>query len=274
MNQIEEIEKLKKRINELDYQYYTLNKPLVSDYEYDQLMKDLETLEREAQYFTPDSPTQRVSGTPTKDFPTVNHKHPMLSLSNTYSSEELMDFDKRVKGLLDENEDYEYFCELKIDGLAVSLIYENGIFVRGATRGDGVSGDDITPNLKTLRSIPLKVLHDNDYKEFEVRGEVYLPVYEFESMNTERKENEEPLFANPRNAAAGSLKIQDAKVVAKRGLRIFCYQLFSEDPNYRNKYHSENIQHLKNMGFPINANYKICKIVLQWPRPFFHLPDE
>ena len=255
MDKIAEIEKLKIKINNLDYQYYTLNQPLVSDYDYDKLMKKLEQLENEAKYFTPDSPTQRVSGTPTKEFPTINHKYPMLSLSNTYSTEELMDFDKRVKGLLDENEEYEYFCELKIDGLAVSLIYQNTYFSTGATRGDGVSGDDITPNLKTIRSIPLKIVIENILKNFEVRGEVYFPNAEFEKMNIEREKNEEPLFANPRNTAAGSLKMQDALEVAKRGLRIFCYQLFSEDDNLSNQAHSENIANLKNMGFPINPNF-------------------
>ena len=258
MTIINDIEKLKLKINKLDYHYYVLSDPLVSDYEYDQLINKLEQLETQSQYFTKDSPTQRVSGIPTKEFPTINHKYPMLSLSNTYSTEELLDFDRKVKGLLESNEKYEYFCELKIDGLAVSLIYENGYFKNGATRGDGISGDDISPNLKTIRSIPLKISSEDKLKNFEVRGEVYLPTYEFEKMNIEREKNEGSLFANPRNAAAGSLKMQDAKEVAKRGLRFFCYQLYSEETNFNNKNHSENINNLKQMGVPINPNYRIC----------------
>jgi DNA ligase (NAD+) len=256
---INEIEKLKEKINKLDHHYYVVNDPLVSDYEYDQLMKKLEKLESEAQYFTKDSPTQRVSGTPTKEFPLIKHKYPMLSLSNTYSTEDLLDFDRRVKGLLSENEEYEYFCELKIDGLAVSLIYENGYLKNGATRGDGISGDDISQNLKTIRSIPLKITKSDKLKNFEVRGEVYLPNNEFERMNIDKEKNGEPLFANPRNAAAGSMKMQNSKKVAKRGLRIFCYQLFSEETDYQNKKHSENFNALQEMGFPVNPNFKICK---------------
>lgn len=278
---IEKIESLKSKINELDYYYYTLSQPLISDYEYDQLIKKLEKLEHEAQYYTKDSPTQRVSGTPTKEFPTVNHRYPMLSLSNTYSIEELVEFDNRVKGLLNENEYYEYFCELKIDGLAVSLIYQNCYFDKGATRGDGVSGDDITINLKTIRSIPLKIIDENIIKNFEVRGEVYLPIEEFEKMNKERAKNEDAIFANPRNAAAGSLKMQNAKEVAKRGLRIFCYQLFSEDSKFNNKLHSENLKVLKNMGFPTNPNNRICKNIegilefcTEWEKKRSELPYE
>ena len=178
MDKIAEIENLKAIINKLDYHYYTLNKPLESDYEYDRLIRKLEQLEIEAKYFTADSPTQRVSGTPTKEFPSINHNYPMLSLSNTYSTEELMDFDKRIKDLLDEDEVYEYFCELKIDGLAVSLVYQNDYFQTGATRGDGISGDDISPNLKTIRSIPLKILNKNKWK---MRNH-YLPIPEMRQL--------------------------------------------------------------------------------------------
>jgi len=281
LDRIAEIEKLKTQINEYDYHYYTLSQPIISDYEYDQFIKKLEDLEKEAQYFTKDSPTQRVSGTPTKEFSNIAHRYPMLSLSNTYSKEELMDFDKRVKNILNENESYEYFCELKIDGLAVSLIYENGYFDAGATRGDGISGDDISTNLKTIRSIPLKIIDKDLLKDFEVRGEVYFPTVEFEQMNKERENNEESLFANPRNAAAGSLKLQDAKEVAKRGLRIFCYQLFSEDSIFNNQLQSENIKALKTMGFPTNPNLKICKSITEilefcdeWEKKREELPYE
>lgn len=257
-----EIENLRKKINQYDYQYYVLNQPSISDYDYDQLMLRLQQLEKEnPDLVTDDSPTQRVSGEPTKDFPTVNHKFPMLSLSNTYSTEELLDFDRRVKGYLNSGEKYEYFCELKIDGLAVSLVYENGKFIRGATRGDGVSGDDITVNLKTIRSIPLSISQDNEITDFEVRGEVYMPAESFEKINAEREKNGDVLFANPRNAAAGSVKLQDSKVVAKRGLRIFCYQLFAEDTSLQNQYQSNNIKTLIKLGFPVNHEFKVCKSI-------------
>ncbi len=258
----EEIRNLIEKINECDYDYYVLSQPRISDLEYDQLMIRLQNLENDnPELISADSPTQRVSGIPTKEFPTVNHNYPMLSLSNTYSTEELIDFDRRINGLLEPGEEYEYFCELKIDGLAVSLVYENGKFIRGATRGDGVSGDDVTVNLKTIRSIPLCIREKRNINSFEVRGEVFMPDNSFEKINKERLNSEEPVFANPRNAAAGSLKLQDSKVVAQRGLRIFCYQLFSEDNLSQNSLHSENMSNLKAMGFPVNSEYKICNTI-------------
>ena len=186
------VEELRELINRYDYEYYSLAQPSISDYEYDMLMKELEKLEQEhPELITSTSPTQRISGQPTKEFPTVIHKTPMLSLANTYNEQEIIDFDKRIRSTIESNTIIEYVIELKIDGLAVSLIYENGIFIRGAKRGDGIEGDDVTNNLKTIRSIPLKISSDIEIPgEFEVRGEVYLPKSSFTAINNERRNNE------------------------------------------------------------------------------------
>jgi len=221
---LEEIKRLRKDIRYHDYLYYVQAQPQLSDYEYDQLMKKLEELEKEyPELITPDSPTQRVSGEPTKDFPVVQHRKQMLSLANTYNEEEIIDFDRRVKSLLNEGESYEYVCEMKIDGLAISLIYKNGILSRAATRGDGQQGDDVTKNIKTIRSLPLKLdSNNNEFLNIEVRGEVYYPLKAFEKLNQSREKNGETPFANPRNAAAGSaiiwtslLKIRQSKPIMK-----------------------------------------------------------
>lgn len=253
-----EVEKLRKEIHYHNYRYYVLNDPVISDYEYDQLVKRLEELERQyPELITPDSPTQRIGEEITGEFPTVEHRIPMLSLDNTYNEEEVRDFDRRVKKLLGD-EPVEYVVELKIDGVAVSLRYENGKFVQGSTRGNGKIGDDITSNLKTIKTVPLVLLTDDpDLQNIEVRGEVYMPKHEFERMNREREEEGLPLFANPRNAAAGTLKLQDPKEVAKRGLDIFVHTV-AEFPE-KVKTHYEALQILKDIGFKVSPYVKLCK---------------
>jgi len=213
-----EIEKLRSQINRHDYLYYVLAQPEIEDIQYDRLLKRLEELEAQfPEFVTPDSPSQRVSGEPTKVFPVVQHRRPMMSLSNTYSETEIRDFDRRVRSLLDKDETFEYVCELKIDSLAISLIYGDGLLVRAATRGDGEQGDDVTNNVKTIRSIPLRLETNQKYqKDIEVRGEIYFYRADLLPLNEERVNNEEVPFANPRNAAAGSLKLQDARQTARR----------------------------------------------------------
>jgi DNA ligase (NAD+) len=248
---LDKVNLLREEIVDADYMYYTLDEPDISDYDYDIMMKELEKLEKEyPELITPDSPTQRVSGEPTKKFNVVTHEAPMLSLSNSYNFNELVDFDVRIKNLLPD-QFYEYVCELKFDGLAVSMIYENGIFVRGATRGDGTKGDDVTNNLKTIRSIPLKVKSDK-YKNFEVRGEVFIKKDDFEKINEEQEIRGEKLFANARNTAAGTLKLKDNKAVASRPLNIFVYYFRTNDTVLKS--HIDNIGILKDLKFPVN-NY-------------------
>lgn len=247
---IERVNLLKEKIADADYKYYTLAEPDIDDLEYDMMMKELEGFEKEhPQLITPDSPTQRVSGEPTKKFEVVTHEAPMLSLSNSYNFEELIEFDTRVKNLISDQK-YEYVCELKFDGLAVSLIYQNGILVKGATRGDGTKGDDVTNNLKTIRSIPLKVKSDM-YKNFEVRGEVFINKKDFEKINEEQEIRGEKLFANARNTAAGTLKLKDNKAVASRPLNIFLYYLRTSDKVLSSHY--ENLQILKSLKFSVNT---------------------
>jgi DNA ligase (NAD+) len=254
------IEKLRVALRDHDYRYYVLSQPSISDGEYDQLMNDLIALER--QYpglITPDSPSQRVGGEPTKDFTTITHEVPMLSLSNTYSEDELLDFDRRVKELVG-GQQYRFVAELKIDGVAISLIYRNGIFVLGATRGDGTQGDEITKNLKTIRSIPLKAETGKGLpKDFEVRGEIFMTKKDFESMNKRQEELGEKTFVNARNTTSGTLKLQDSKAVAQRRLRMFTY--FLRISNVKPTSHSENLQLLKKLGFVVNEHVRVCKTI-------------
>ena len=254
---IERVEELRKQIREHDYRYYVLAEPIISDFEYDMLMRELIELERQyPELVTPDSPTQRVGGAPTKEFPTVTHPVPMLSLNNAFTIEEIREFDRRVAELL-EGEKYRYVAELKFDGVAVRLKYENGILVLGATRGDGVQGDDITNNIKTIRSIPLRLMNpDEKFLNIEVRGEVYMNKVDFERLNEERERLGEKLFANPRNATAGTLKLQDPKLVAQRPLRFFAYYLMAEGVELESHY--ENLQILKRLGFPVCEHVKLC----------------
>ncbi len=251
----ERIEKLKKEIRFHEYKYYVENAPVISDFEFDKLLKELERLESiYPEFITPDSPTQRVGEQPIEGFESVEHKNPMLSLQNAYSFEELFDFDARVKKNTGISS-VEYVTELKIDGLSIALIYENGILVRGITRGDGKRGDDVTHNVRTIRSIPLRI---DDMRRVEVRGEVFLSKDAFEKINREKELKGEPLFANPRNAAAGTMRLLDPREVAKRGLDIFVYYIFVNDTEPFNT-HYENLKFLKDLGFKINPNSRLNK---------------
>ncbi|MCX6168816.1 MAG: NAD-dependent DNA ligase LigA [Ignavibacteriales bacterium] len=256
------IEELRELIRVHDYNYFVLAQPVISDYEFDQLLNELIKLEKEnPQFITPDSPTQRVGSDLTKEFKSIQHKIPMLSLSNTYSETEVIDFDRRVRERLPKNEKIEYVCELKIDGLSVSLRYINGKLNVAATRGDGTVGEDVTNNAKTIRSVPLVIKKPAELKlnlsEFEVRGEVFMELEAFKKLNEERELNGEKTFANPRNSSAGTLKLQNPQLVAKRPLQIFVYYLFSEKEELKSQ--SENLILLKNLGFRINKNYRVCK---------------
>jgi DNA ligase (NAD+) len=254
------IQQLQNELREHDYRYYILADPVVSDETYDRLMRELAELEeRHPEYRTPESPTQRVGGEPTKEFPTVAHSRPMLSLSNTNSEEELLEFDRRVRSGL-ARDDVTYVAELKFDGVAITLLYEHGKFALGATRGDGVQGDDITNNLRTLRSIPL-VLHDEGsrYERLEVRGEVLMFKDDFNALNADREKRGEKLFANPRNAAAGTLKMQDPKIVAGRKLRFFAYQLLGDEVGSRSHY--ERLQSMLDWGLPVNRTFTRCSTI-------------
>ncbi len=223
---IQRIEKLRKELLEHDYRYYVLDEPTVSDEEYDGLMRELQALEHQyPQLLTPDSPTQRVGGQPVKEFATVVHNPPMLSLANSYSEDEIRDFDRRVHEILPDQTP-SYVAELKFDGVAISLRYRDGVFAQGATRGDGNQGDDISHNLKTIRSLPLRLRLENRAPEtIEVRGEAFMHRAEFEEMNRQRAVAGEKTFINPRNATSGALKLQDPKVVADRPIRMYAYAL-------------------------------------------------
>ena len=255
----ERINALREQINYHNRKYYVEDAPDISDYEYDQLIAGLKKLEKEyPELIVPESPTRRVGGEPAEEFKTVSHTIPMLSLDNTYSKDEIIDFDKKTKKGLDED-NIEYVVELKIDGLGVSLIYENGLFIRGATRGDGVHGEDVTGNLRTIRSIPLKVnIDDIRLNRFEVRGEVHLRHPDFEKINLQRETDGEPLFANPRNAAAGSIRLLDPRITALRPLKIFLYNLILENNTLFNT-HFEALKMLKNLGFRVNPHIALCK---------------
>lgn len=254
------ISKLRDTIREYDYNYYVLANNLISDYDYDHLYKELVQLEKKyPEFITPDSPTQRVGSDLTKDFPTVQHHSPMLSLSNSYDEQDVLDFDKRVKNILETEEDVEYVAELKIDGVSISILYENRFLKRAATRGDGFVGEDVTKNVRTIKSVPLSILTDKENvpTTFEVRGEVFMETEEFKKLNSFRAENDLKLFANPRNSTAGTLKLQDPKEVARRPLDIFVYYLLSENQNFESQ--KKNLDFLTYLGFKTNPNSKLCK---------------
>jgi DNA ligase (NAD+) len=257
------IEQLRNEIRRHDHLYYVLNQPRISDRQYDALFAELKTLEQtNPQFITPDSPTQRVAGVPLEGFATVRHAVPMLSIDNTYSADELKAFDERVRKLLG-TKDYDYVVELKIDGLAISLRYERGILVTAATRGDGEVGDDVTANVRTIKAVPLVLLGGKKIPDvLEVRGEVYMPTKAFVELNKIREEAGEPVFANPRNAAAGSLKLLDAKITAERKLSFFAYATGElSEPLAQDHYRT--LQRFKELGLPVNPNIKKAKDITE-----------
>jgi DNA ligase (NAD+) len=254
-----EIAALTNKINHHNELYYQQSRTEISDREFDTLLEQLIVLENQfPQFKSAVSPTQRVGGTITKNFPTVFHAYPMLSLGNTYSQEELEEFDARVaKGL--DGDPYEYFCELKFDGVSISLIYENGILTKGVTRGDGVRGDDVTANVKTIRNIPLKINQPNLPAYFEVRGEVFMPKQAFEQLNKEQEDIGEERYANARNTTSGTLKMQDSSGVAKRKLDCFVYYLLGDSAGVET--HEQAIKKLEKWKFNVSATYEKCKSI-------------
>lgn len=254
----EEIEQLRKELDQHNYNYYVLNSPTISDYDFDQMMYKLQDLETfYPQYADPNSPTQRVGSDLSQSFKSVPHKYPMLSLANTYNEHDVRDFYDRVKSGL-EGEDFEVCAEMKYDGLSISLTYVDGVLTQAVTRGDGVKGDDVTANVRTIKSIPLKLREGSGYPhEFEIRGEILLPWASFDKLNEERAKAEEPLFANPRNAASGTLKSQSSKVVAQRGLDAYLYYLLGDEID-TNGGHYENLAKASEWGFKISSGMKKC----------------
>lgn len=253
---VKKIKDLREKIKDADYRYYVLADPDIDDYTYDMMLKELEDIEEKyPSLITEDSPTQRVSGEPLRIFKTIIHKNPMLSLSNSYNFNELTEFDSRVRNILSETKEknFEYVCELKFDGLAVSLVYENGKLKTAATRGDGNEGDDVTQNIKTIRSIPLSVSHKK-IKNFEVRGEVFFRKEDFIKINEEQELKGEKIFANARNTAAGTLKLKDSRIVASRQLNFYSYYFYSDDIKIESHIHC--IELLKEMRFPLNSQFK------------------
>lgn len=259
------IETLRNEIRDHDYRYHVLAFPTISDREYDRLIDELISLEREhPELVSPDSPTQRVSGEPTKLFPPAKHRLPMLSLSNTYNKQEVLDFERRIKDILGHEPKEGYTCELKMDGVAMSLSYKGGRLIRGATRGDGTTGDDVTPNVRTIRSVPLIARNVKGIStlEFEVRGEVYMPVEAFRQMNREREEIGEEPFANPRNTTAGTLKTLDTQEVAKRPLTFTSYNLqFVDESAVSLPTHHQRLETLKEMGFPVSEHTRLVMTI-------------
>lgn len=256
----EQIEKLRHELHQYNYNYYVLNQPTISDQQFDELLKELQQLEdANPEFFDSNSPTRRVGSDITDKFIQVKHKYPMLSLSNTYSAEEVQDFYNRTQKLL--NDSFEMCCELKFDGTSISLTYEKGRLVRAITRGDGVQGDDVTANVKTIQSIPL-VLQGNNYPDmFEIRGEILMPWSVFEELNREKEAREEPLFANPRNAASGTLKLLDSSIVATRKLDAYLYYLLGDNLPHDNHY--DNLMEAKKWGFKISTATTLAKNIEQ-----------
>ena len=252
----ERIRQLREKLDRYNHLYYVLNSPQVSDYEFDTLMAELQRLEAEnPEYADPTSPTVRLGSDLTSEFESVEHRYPMLSLANTYTFEEVRDFCERAEK--EAGGEVEYVCELKFDGTAISLTYEGGRLARAVTRGDGVRGDDVTANVRTIRSIPLTLQGDDYPAYFEIRGEIYMPRGVFDKLNRERAEAGEPPFANPRNAAAGTLKQQSSAVVARRGLDAFLYALAGDELPYDT--HWDNVQKAREWGFRISDKMRLCR---------------
>ena len=266
----ETIERLRRQLNYHNHKYYVENDPEISDFEFDQMMRELQELESQyPEYADPNSPTKRVGSDLTVEFRTVEHRFPMLSLGNTYSLDELHEFIARVEKEVGQTE---YVCELKFDGTAISLTYENGALTRAVTRGDGTRGDDVTENIRTIRTVPL-VLQGDDYPAlFEIRGEILMPYASFDKINAERESNGEPLFANPRNAAAGTLKQQASAIVAKRGLDCTLYQLAGDNLPFDS--HWENLESARKWGFKVSEHARICRSVQEIDRYIAYWNDE
>ncbi|MFV0472501.1 MAG: NAD-dependent DNA ligase LigA [Paludibacteraceae bacterium] len=251
----EQILSLRKKLEQYNYNYYVLNTPTVTDFDFDKKMQQLQELETKyPEFFDSNSPTQRVGSDINVSFKQIKHQYPMLSLGNTYSEGEVRDFYERVKKGL--NDSFELVCELKYDGVSISLIYENGELQTAVTRGDGEKGDDVTTNVKTIRTVPLKLLGDDFFEKFEIRGEILMPWTVFENLNHKRESQGEPLFANPRNAASGTLKMQNSGEVAKRRLDGYFYSLLGE--NLPSDKHYENLQWAEKWGFKVSDATKLC----------------
>lgn len=277
------IKELSRELDQHNHNYYTLDNPTISDFDFDKLLEELISLEKQfPDLLLPHSPSQRVGGQITKEFKPVKHKYPMLSLSNSYNIDEMREFDRRVReglGVASESlfdMPIEYVCELKFDGLSISIVYENGELVQAITRGDGVQGDDVTTNVKTIKSIPLKL--KGDYPaSFEIRGEIFFPRKVFDAINKEREDIGEPPLANPRNAASGTMKMQDSSVVAKRKLDCYLYYMLGEHLPYQKHY--ENMQAAASWGFKVSEHAKLCSgidevidFINHWDKARFHLP--
>jgi DNA ligase (NAD+) len=273
----EEIKRLTQELNHYNYMYYQKDTSLISDVEFDNLLKQLQELEQSnPDLIQPDSPTQRVGGTITKEFETIIHKYPMLSLGNTYSEHDLSEFNERVTKVLGST-DFEFVCEQKYDGVAISLTYKDGVLSKAATRGDGIQGDDVTANVKTIKSIPLRLFGEDVPKYIEVRGEIFLPTSSFIKINKDRELNGENLLANPRNAASGTIKMQDSAIVAQRNLDCYIYGMYGE--NLAISSHLLALKKLKTWGFNVPDHYQVCKSIEEvfdyisyWDIQRFELP--
>ena len=276
----ERIKELSEKINYYNQKYYQEHISEISDYEFDMLLSELISLENlYPQFKAPDSPSQRVGVSITKEFASIKHQYPMLSLGNTYSEQEVRDFDERVKKFLNTSQDIEYVCELKFDGVSMSIIYENGLFKQAITRGDGVQGDDVSNNVKTIKTIPLRIQAENLPARFEVRGEVFMSKETFEKLNKEREDIGETLYANPRNTASGTIKLQDSAEVARRGLDCYLYFLLGENLPFQT--HSESLEVLSKWGFQVSSTYRVCKnieevfaYIAEWEQKRHSLPVE
>lgn len=274
----ETIEKLRTTLREHNYNYYVLDNPIISDYEFDSKLKELEALENQyPEYYDPNSPTQRVGGQVTKNFETVTHKNRMYSLDNSYSKEDLLDWEKRIQKILG-TDTIEYTCELKYDGASINLSYKNGVFVKAVTRGDGFQGDDVTTNIRTIKSIPL-TLQSRFLQNFEMRGEIILPLDGFEKMNAERVAMGEEAYRNPRNTASGSLKLQDSAEVAKRPLDCLLYQVVTDERTYAS--HAASLEAARRAGFKVPETMVVARsieevfdFVNHWDKKRNELPYE